>query len=573
MPFRPPRQYPERIESMSTGPYGTSAAVITVEGLLHSTIGQQERLLHDFDVEVVLEGRREYVDEWPSTTMWHSDGSMRVAPRTHYTEPQRWRCPRGTSIVDMWRMIVRHLSPAMLHHINRRDDELALLIQRIMPARGPQGARGSRSSEAQRHEQELLDNLIPGRQGIYDRLRAPEYITDEAARRAATETTADRAARAVQNMREAREGMGIRGITPNQVIFDEVPPTSRTPEPQGDAMPPEIRQQSWSTLIDGMQQTYTAMANTFTAAGQSVAEAAAFTTSPSTEASRAARAAQAAPVLQLQDGESRWFSAVEHLQPAPLARVTSTNRFKALYQAPGLIHAETSRGLLTTSLFTSEDPLSEDTLRKSGKRLSRWLDDTYGVTIHPDAVTAIEALTIHAGRRAVNQVRAEVRRVREDRDNVQAKLDRRIREVNRLLERNRALEAQLEEPRATSEQEEKARKWDELVAVAAEWNEAPEGDTRVRVGKFRLLVHSLKGAASEAPAVAPPIAEDLPMGDEIPLTVEQAEMTDAEWSAMNQRRLVEGRPVLHRFTRDNGTVAASTSYTMAARGREFTLSA
>ncbi|ASR84097.1 hypothetical protein SEA_WHEELBITE_4 [Arthrobacter phage Wheelbite] len=518
MPFRPPRQYPERIESMSTGPYGTSAAVITVEGLLHSTIGQQERLLHDFDVEVVLEGRREYIDEFPNSTMWNRDFAVRVAPRTHYTEPQRWRFPRGTSIVDMWRMVARHMTPAMLHEVTRRDDELALLIQRVLPVRGPQGARGRRrTGEAELHEQELLDNLIPGRQGIYDRLRAPEYITDEAARRAATETAADRAARAVQNMREARESMGIRGITPNQVIFDEVPPTSRTPEPQGDAMPPEIRQQSWSTLIDGMQQTYTAMANTFTAAGQSVAEAAAFAASPSTEASRAARAAQAAPVLQLQDGESRWFSAVEHLQPAPLARVTSANRFKALYQAPGLINAETSRGLLTTSLFTTEDGPTEDTLRASGKRLSRWLDDTYGVTIHPDAVTAVETLTIHAGRRAVNQVRAEVRRAREDRDNVQAKLDRRIREVNRLLERNRVLEAQLEEPRATPEQEEKARKWDELVAVAAEWNEAPEGDARVRVGKFRLLVHSLKGAASEAPVVAPPVAEDLPMGDEATL--------------------------------------------------------
>ncbi|ALY09531.1 hypothetical protein LAROYE_4 [Arthrobacter phage Laroye] len=483
MPLRPDRRYPEHIESMHHNIYGGSSAEITIDALRRSTIRQQEALLHDFDVDVHQHARRDYIDDFP-TRMWET-GADRIAPRIYQTEAMRWRFPRGTGIVDMWRTLARNLPIHTCREILDQGNELSALVSRLIPPVGPRGNPGRRDRSMEAAE-------------------------------AAAETLSV-ASRRYESMREAQRTM--QGLTPSAAIIDEFIEEfspSRTPEPQGDAMPPEIRQEPWTTVINNLQHTYTSIGNQFTAMAQGVNEAAAFAAQPRTEASRAARAAQAAPVLQLQEGESRWFSAVEHLQPAPLARVTSANRYKALYEAPSLITSDTSRGLLTTSLFTGEEAPTPDTLRKSGERVRKWLNDTYGLTVHADAVTAIETLTISAGRRAVAQVRQEVRRAREDRDNVQAKLDRRIREVNRLLNRNSELEAQLEQPRATPEQEEKARKWDELVAVAAEWNEAPEGDARVRVGKFRLLVHSLKGAAAEAP-VAPPVADDLPMGDEATL--------------------------------------------------------
>ncbi|ASR83589.1 hypothetical protein SEA_LISARA_4 [Arthrobacter phage LiSara] len=491
MPFRPDRRYPEHIESMHHNAYGGSMAEITIDGLRYATIGQQEALLHDFDVEVHQRARRDYIDDFPPL-LWEN-GADRISPRIYQAEAMRWRFPRGTGIVDMWRTLARNLPIHTCREILDQGNELSALVARLIPPMGPRGNPGRRDRNTDAADAAATASTIR-----------------EQARRYLGETPAQRSARAAENMREARRTM--QGLTPNQVIIDEVLP-SRTPEPQGDAMPPEIRHEPWTAMINNMQQAYTTIGNSFTATAQFANEAAAFATGSRSEAARAARAAQAAPVLQLQDGESRWFPAIEHLQPAPLARVTSANRYKALYEAPSLITADTSRSLLTTSLFTGEETPAPETLRKSGERVRNWLNDTYGLTLHPDAVTAIEAVTIQAGRRAVKQVRAEVRRMREDRDNVQAKLDRRIREVNRLLNRNSELEAQLEQPRATPEQEEKARKWDELVAVAAEWNEAPEGDARVRVGKFRLLVHSLKGAAAEAP-VAPPVADDLPMGDE-----------------------------------------------------------
>src|SRR4029453_15962664 len=155
------------------------------------------------------------------------------------------------------------------------------------------------------------------------------------------------------------------------------------------------------------------------------------------------------------------------------------------------------------------------TFRKVAAKTRKWLEDVYGVHLSTDVIMTIQAVTVARGRAALDAERRRVSQVRNERDEVQRKLDRRIREVNRLLNKVSELEGRLEGPQPTPEQAAKATKWDELVAVAAEWDETPQTDARTRVGKFRHLVHSLKVAAGQAPppAIAPPITAELPMGD------------------------------------------------------------
>ncbi|ATW59882.1 hypothetical protein SEA_WALTZ_4 [Arthrobacter phage Waltz] len=525
--MRDHRQYPQ-YANLHHDSMGRQTAEIELEHLIGSTPTQQANLFMDFDTTVTRPGTREAEDLYGGR--WLSDMDLRQRISIRHEEPMSWRIPRGMPILQAWSAILRNLPARQVNELAQRSDELGYIINRAA------GYGSSRRQETAAAEQALMDTLIPRRQSIYDQLRAAE------------------------NTRHPN--LGIRGVTPNQVIFDEniSAATSRTPEPQGATMPPEPVQQPWDTMAAAFGSTSNAVADI-------AAQAAQWSTGPtrSSEVSRAGRVSLNAPIIPLADGETRYFPHEKHLHPEPLARVTSANKFKALTDSPDYISNDVARMAgIPTILFAGEDVPSKDALRDVAAKTRLWLEDVYGLHLSADAIMTVQAVTVARGRAALAAERRKVVQVRNEQHEVQRKLDRRIREVNRLLEENRRLEERLEGPQPTPEQAAKAVKWDELVTVAAEWDETPQTDARTRVGKFRHLVHSLKVAAGQAPApaVAPPVI------DEAPLTREQMEMTDAQWSAMNQRREAEGRPVLHRFIREDGTVTATTSYDDAVRARE-----
>ncbi|ASR83885.1 hypothetical protein SEA_SHROOMS_4 [Arthrobacter phage Shrooms] len=492
MPFRPPSQgqYPQ-YATLYHDSTGRRTAEIDLNALIESTPRQQAHLFMDFDTTVTMEGTRVVEDPYGGR-MWMADIDLRSRIAVRHEEPRRWHIPANTPILQAWTVIVRNLPARRVNELARRSDEFGYIINRAagMMTRHDTATR----QEADRAEQNLMDALIPGRERLYQILRDVEDTR--------------------------HPNLGIRGLTPNQVIFDESinAVTSRTPEPQGATMPPEPVQQPWDTMAATFGSATRAMQDAVANVGRSVAEAAAWTTTPPSrsDAGRAGRLSLNAPLIPLAEGETRYFPHEEHLHPEPLARVTSANRFKALIDSPDYISNETARVAgIPTILFAGEDVPDKNTYRNVARKTRKWLEDVYGLHLSTDAIMTVQAVTVARGRAALIAARREVTRAREERDDVQRKLDRRIREVNRLLNRVSELESQVSEPRATPEQEDKARKWDELVTVAAEWDETPQTDARTRVGKFRHLVHSLKVAAGQAPApaVTAPEITDLPMGD------------------------------------------------------------